>query len=148
MLLKLIDIQHQLIQAGGSNPMSLKTLKGAGTPILALFTSVSTLVCCALPALFVTLGMGAVTAGLVSAVPQIVFLSEHKNVVFTVAGLMLVTACYAMWRSRKDPCPIDPKEAQACKRVRKLSKLILFISVLAYVVGFFFAFLAANIFYG
>jgi hypothetical protein len=127
--------------------MSLKTLKGAGTPVLALFTSVSTLVCCALPALFVTLGMGAVTAGLVSAVPQIVFLSEHKSVIFTVAGLMLVIALYAVRRSRNDPCPIDPVEAQACKRVRKLSKWILFISIFAYVVGFFFAFLAADIFY-
>ena len=128
--------------------MVLNLLKGTGAPVLALFTSVSTLVCCALPALFVTLGMGAVTAGLVSAVPQIVFLSEHKGIVFAGAGLMLVIASYMMWRSRNDPCPIDPLEAQACKRMRSISKWILYVSIFAYVVGFFFAFLAADIFYG
>lgn len=128
--------------------MSLKIWKGAGTPVLALFTSAGTLVCCALPALFAVLGMGAVTAGLVSAVPQIVFLSEHKGIVFSVAGIMLAWAGFMMWRSRNDPCPIDPVEAQACMRVRRLSKWILWVSVLTYLVGFFFAFLAVDIFYG
>ena len=34
-------------------------------PSLSLFTSVGTLLCCALPALLVTLGMGAALAGFV-----------------------------------------------------------------------------------
>ncbi len=128
--------------------MAFRHYRSAGAPMLALFTSASTLICCALPALFVVLGMGAVTAGLVSAVPQIVFLSEHKEIVFAVAGVMLAAAAYMMWRSRNDPCPIDPEAAIACTRARKLSKWILVVSVALYVIGFFFAFLAADLFYG
>ena len=42
------------------------------TPARALFTSFGTLICFALPALFVALGMGAAVAGIVSAVPQLI----------------------------------------------------------------------------
>ena len=38
---------------------------------LSLFTSTGTLICCALPALLVSIGAGAVMAGLIEAVPQI-----------------------------------------------------------------------------
>ena len=46
-------------------------------PTLTLFGSFSTLLCCALPALLVSLGAGAVTIGLVSAVPQLIWLLCH-----------------------------------------------------------------------
>jgi hypothetical protein len=46
---------------------------------LSLFTSFSTLICCALPALLVALGAGAVLSTLVSHVPQLVWVSEHKQ---------------------------------------------------------------------
>jgi len=45
---------------------------------LTLFTSASTLICCALPALLVAIGAGSVMAGLVSNVPQLIWLSKHK----------------------------------------------------------------------
>ena len=57
---------------------------------LTLFTSASTLFCCALPALLVTIGAGSVMAGLVSNVPQLIWLSKHKTLVFVFAGSMLL----------------------------------------------------------
>ena len=65
---------------------------------LALFASSGTLVCCALPALLVALGAGAALSSLVSAVPQLVWISENKGAVFTAAGLMLATAGAVQWR--------------------------------------------------
>ena len=56
--------------------------------LLSLFSSGGTLVCCALPALLVSLGAGAVMASVVSSVPQIVWFSEHKLGVFIFAGVM------------------------------------------------------------
>ena len=47
-----------------------------------LLSSAGTLVCCVLPAVLVTLGAGASLAGLVTAIPQLVWLSEHKTLVF------------------------------------------------------------------
>ncbi len=114
-------------------------------PGLALFLSTGTLVCCALPALFIMLGMGAVFAGLVSAVPQIIWLSQYKLYVFAGAGVALGFAWFMRWRSRNDPCPADPELARACARMRKIGGWALGLSIAVYLVGGFFAFLAPKL---
>jgi hypothetical protein len=110
--------------------------------ILSLFTSATTLVCCALPALLVSLGMGAIMAGLVSAVPQLIWLSEHKVGVFLVAAMFLVAAGWMLWRARLMPCPIDPRQAAACRGLRQFSVWVYIIAMVLYGIGFFFAFVA------
>lgn len=117
-------------------------------PTLSLFTSLGTLICCALPALLVTLGMGAALAGFISTAPWITTISDYKEYVFAGAGIMLALSTYLQWRGRHAPCPADPAKAKACARLRTISWFILGFSLLIYAVGFFFAFLAADIFYG
>ena len=112
---------------------------------LSLFTSTGTLICCALPALLVTLGLGAVMAGLVSTAPWITALSDYKAVVFSVAGVLLLASAFMQWQARNAPCPADPQKAKACMRLRKISMAILIFSFLIYATGFFFAFLAADL---
>src|SRR5271169_2236826 len=56
---------------------------------LSLFTSLGTLLCCALPSLLVLVGLGATVASFLSAVPWLVALSHHKDWVFVVAGLLI-----------------------------------------------------------
>jgi hypothetical protein len=121
--------------------------RDTAAPTLALFGSSMTLVCCALPALFVALGMGAVVAGLVSAVPQITWLSEHKPIVFAGSGALIALSGWLQWRARNAPCPIDPVAARACARLRKVSAWMLAIAGLAWGVGAFFAFFAAKLFF-
>lgn len=111
---------------------------------LSLFASAGTLVCCALPALLVALGMGAVMAGLVSAFPGLVWISEHKNAVFIVAAILLAVAGAMLWRARSLPCPIDPKQAAACTSLRKISWSIYLFALVCYAVGVFFAYFAAR----
>src|SRR5665213_2891670 len=107
---------------------------------LTLFTSMSTLICCALPALFVTLGMGAAFAGLVTKVPQLIWISEHHLLVFGTGGIFLLVGGLLQWQARKLACPIDPKLAEACKTTRSWSPIVYFVSVAIYLVGAFFAF--------
>lgn len=109
---------------------------------LALFTSFGTLICCALPAMLVTLGAGAVVAGLVTAVPQIVAVSIYKDYVFAGAGALLLAAAVARYAARNAPCPIDSTEAAACRRLRRVSGWILAAAGAVYAVGFFFAYIA------
>ncbi len=114
-------------------------------PFLNLFTSFGTIICCALPALLVSLGAGAALAGLVSAVPQLVVLSTYKVEVFGIAGaLILVTGIY-QWKMRNAPCPSDPELARACNRIRKINAWLYGFSVLLYLLGFFFAFVAPRV---
>ena len=117
----------------------------AAISIVSLFSSFSTLICCALPALLVTLGAGAALAGLLSAVPQIIWISEYKITVFTLAGLMLAGSGFLIWRQRSAPCPTEENLAKSCMRLRKLSTVLYLSSVGIYAIGFFFSFLAAKI---
>lgn len=112
---------------------------------LSLFGSASTLVCCALPALLVSLGAGAAFAGLLANVPQLIWLSAHKEITFGVAGLLLVIAGVMRWRARYAPCPADLEQAKLCTRMRRISAWVYWFSVIIYLVGSFFAFLAADV---
>lgn len=114
-------------------------------PTLSLFASTSTLLCCALPAVLVTIGAGAVMAGIASNVPGYIWLTEHKIQLFILSGIMLALAVIMRWKSRKAPCPIDPVQARACTRLRRVSGVLLYTSVVIYLVGGFFAFFAADL---
>ena len=113
---------------------------GLWASVASLFASSGTLVCCALPALLVSLGAGAVMSSLAWAVPQLVFLSEHKEALFTFAGLMLAASAVLQLRNRHAPCPLDLKLRQACLRTRKYSVRMLGVSIAIYAVGGWFAF--------
>nr|WP_295903223.1 hypothetical protein [uncultured Bdellovibrio sp.] len=113
---------------------------------LTLFSSTGTLICCALPALLVSLGMGAVLAGLAGNVPGLIWVSENKLTVFVFAGIMLSFNGFLLWRNRNAPCPVDPKLRDACISGRKFSSRVYILSVLVFLTGFFFAFIAPKIF--
>lgn len=119
--------------------------RDALAPTLSLFASTSTLLCCALPALLVTLGLGASLAGFVSAAPWLVALSKYKVWLFMGSGVLLAGAGWLTWRARSLPCPVDPAAARACQRLRAVSAWMMGISALVWAVGFFFAFLAADL---
>src|SRR3984893_8240635 len=55
----------------------------------SLFSSFSTLICCALPSVLVLLGMGTTVASLLSAAPWLVSLSRHKIWTFSIAGALI-----------------------------------------------------------
>jgi hypothetical protein len=110
--------------------------------VLSLFTSGSTLLCCALPALLVALGAGAALSSLVSAVPQLVWFSEHKEAVFGFATIMLAISGVMQWRARRLPCPADPALARACTSARRTSLVTYLVSLGLFLVGGFFAFVA------
>lgn len=84
-------------------------------PTLSLFTSMGTLICCALPALLVTLGMGAALAGFIGTIPWITGVSEYKEWVFAGAGTMLALSAFLQWQARYTPCPADPaRQRRVC----------------------------------
>jgi len=109
---------------------------------LSLFTSGSTLICCALPATLVAIGSAATLTSLISNFPQLIWISEHKPLVFGSAALMLLIAGFLQWRARYLPCPIDPALAKLCTAARKKSLWVYGISVAMFLVGGFFAFVA------
>jgi hypothetical protein len=110
------------------------------TSVASLFATSGTLVCCAITALLVALGAGAALSSLVSAFPQVVWLSEHKEAVFALAGLMMTGSGVLQWRNRHAPCPTDPALRDACQRTHKVSLRVYLVSLAFFVIGAWFAF--------
>ena len=106
-----------------------------------LFASSGTLVCCALPIILVTFGMGATVAALTSSFPFLVVLSQHKIWVFVVSGVMLLMSAMIIYRPNQS-CPIDPRQAQICQTSKKWNRRIYWLSVIIWCIGFFAAFVA------
>jgi hypothetical protein len=112
---------------------------------LTLFTSFSTLICCALPALIVTLGFGAAMAGFLGDNPQFIFISENKSVVFIIGAILLTLGGYLQYRARFEPCPLDPKLAKACTSSRIFSLRLYLFSVGIYFIGLLFAYILPSL---
>lgn len=109
--------------------------------LLSLFASTSTLICCAIPALLVSLGAGAALASLVAVFPQIVWISEHKEIIFSISAGLMVAGGILQWRNRYAPCPVDPALRNACLKTRKTSLRIYLVSLVLLVIGGWFAFI-------
>ena len=119
----------------------LKTLSNIkNLSFLTLFTSTGTILCCALPALLVTIGAGAALSFLISIFPKIVWVSKYKEYIFIAAFILIILSGYLQWQARKLPCPADKLLAAQCMRARKLSLKIYFISLVTLIIGFAFAF--------
>ena len=116
-------------------------LKEGGVTWLTLFASTGTLVCCALPIMLVTLGMGATVVAMTSTFPFLITLSLYKGWVFAGSGLMLALTGWYIYRPGR-ACPTDPELSRLCNRTRLWNRRIYLMSVLIWGIGFFAAFLA------
>ncbi|HEX4772926.1 MAG TPA: hypothetical protein VH351_18980 [Bryobacteraceae bacterium] len=116
---------------------------------LSLFTSLGTLLCCALPSLLVLFGLGATVATALSLAPWLVALSHHKNWVFIVAGVLIfgnfvyVYALAPKLQARTGAC--DPNDPAACQTASRFSRIVLWCSAALYLVGCFSAYLLGPI---
>ncbi len=107
----------------------------------ALLAGGATLVCCVLPAVMVSLGAGAALVALISNFPQLVWLSEHKLLVFGAAAAMLAISVFMVWRARRLPCPSDPVSGRRCARLRRINLVLCGLATLSIAAGATFAFL-------
>lgn len=106
----------------------------------ALVFSLATLLCCGLPLLLVTLGLGAVVASATSSAPWLVEMSRYKEVTFAASAIVLVLAGWSLYRPGR-ACPTDPTLSMACASADRWSRRIFWVSVLIWVVAVFAAFL-------
>lgn len=74
-------------------------------------------------------------------------MGANKEIVFAVACLVLAASGAWQWHARNLPCPADPAKAKACARLRRISWVLWWIAVAAFLVGGFFAFFAIYVFF-
>jgi len=114
----------------------------------SLFTSLSTLLCCALPSLLVLFGLGASVAPILAFTPWLVTLSRHKVWTFSISCMLIgssfVNIYYFVPRLRGgDVCDVGGRSA--CDDASRVSKLVLWVSAGVYAVGFFVAYVLGPI---
>jgi mercuric ion transport protein len=124
------------------NPIGRTPASSAVLSYFSLFTSVGTLLCCALPSLLVLAGLGASVASTLSALPWLVTLSRHKHWTFSISGTLIALSFVNMYylapRFRARAC--DPENPAACDNASDLARTLLWISAAIYTVGFFAAY--------
>jgi mercuric ion transport protein len=129
------------------NPVARSTASSSLLSYFSLFTSVGTLVCCALPSLLVLAGLGASVASTLSSLPWLVALSRHKQWTFSVSGMLIALSFlnlyYVAPRLKAKAC--TPDSPSACEDASRLSRVLLWASAAIYVVGFFTAYILGPI---
>jgi len=119
------------------------TRRSAVLTYFSLFTSVSTLLCCALPSLLVLFGLGASVASMLAFTPWLVVLSRHKPWTFSISGALIglsfLNSYYFIPRLQGGAvCAVD--DGSVCQDTSRVSKVLLWISAGVYAVGFFVAY--------
>lgn len=105
-----------------------------------LLFSGGTLLCCALPILLVSLGLGAGVVYLTNTFPWLVVLSRHKIWTFAISGAFLLLTAWVIYRPGRS-CPADPELARLCMKADRWNRRVLWLTVGVYGVGFFAAYL-------
>jgi mercuric ion transport protein len=111
---------------------------------LSLFTSLGTLLCCALPSLLVLFGLGATVASVLSEAPWLVSMSHHKHWVFIAAGVLIsgnfvyVYGVAPKLQAKSGAC--DPHDPAACQTASRFSRAVLWCSAMVYLIGCFTAY--------
>jgi mercuric ion transport protein len=123
------------------------TRRSALLSYFSLFTSLSTLLCCALPSLLVLFGLGASVASMLSFFPWLTALSRHKPLTFSISGVLIacsfLNTYYLLPHMKAEACSAD--NPNACEEASRLSRVLLWVSAVIYVVGFLVAFVLGPI---
>ncbi len=112
---------------------------------IVLFTSSSTLICCALPILFVSIGLGAVSASLFASMPFLVTLVQYKSWVFAASGIVLAITAWLLYRPGR-VCPADSELADLCNKAHHWNLRFFWAASLMWLVGFAAAYLALPVY--
>lgn len=112
---------------------------------LTLLASSSTLICCALPAIFVTLGAGATLASVVNIFPELIIISKFKVYISVFALFFLIITGVLIKKASLEPCPTDPNLRYVCMKTRKRSRIIYIISVFIFAFASIFTYIVPTL---
>jgi mercuric ion transport protein len=107
---------------------------------LALFTSISTIFCCALPIILVLLGMGVIFANLTTSFPLINSLAEQSFYLFISSFILLLISGYFVF-IKAQICPVKQKLATICNKSKKINKIIWWLSSIILLISFIFKYI-------
>jgi len=106
-----------------------------------VLASSTTLVCCTLPIVLVSLGLGAVSAALFANVPGVTFVAANKLWFFATSAVLIALGAWALFRPGRT-CPSDPVLAARCAAADRWNRRLLGLAGGLWLIGFASAYLA------
>ena len=113
--------------------------KGRIVHFITLFTSTSTLFCCALPALLAVVAGGAAVSSLISIFPWLIPLSEHKDWLFVIAGFSMTLSGITIFKPKAKLVCLATG-GKGCEVAGKFTRFMFFTSLAIFLTGVFFAY--------
>ena len=108
--------------------------------IWALFLSFPTLICCAIPIILVSLGMGSTVASIYGdKLPFLQWFGSNKIAMFTISGIVLVVSYWLLFRPGRT-CPLDPELARICQNAHYWNVRLLIAATVIWLVSMFSSF--------
>lgn len=108
--------------------------------VLTLFTSISTLLCCALPATISAISGGAAVAAMISSFPWLILLSKNKAWIFLIAGILILLNAMFVFRPKRNlGCHLAGENG--CEISGNFSRITLYIAIGIYLLGSFFSYI-------
>ena len=121
--------------------MKEKHVQSPMVNFFALLSSSSTLLCCALPAILVSMGAGAVFANVISVVPALTVVSRFKIEITIATLIILISVGVLHSKTAKMPCPADPTLGRACLKSRKRSRIVYYLCCIIFAIASTFTFI-------
>ena len=126
--------------------MKEKYVQSPMVNFFALLSSSSTLLCCALPAILVSMGAGAVFANIISVFPALTVISRFKVEITIMTFIILVAVGVLHSKTAQMPCPADPTLGRACLKSRKRSRIVYYLSCIVFATASIFTFIVPEFF--
>lgn len=107
---------------------------------LVLFTTSTTLVCCVIPIIMVSLGFGAAVASLYGKSEILTFIGMHSHYTFILSAGILILAGWLLYRPGRT-CPSNQTLAKHCNSAHKWNAALFWLSIALWTGSFITAYL-------
>lgn len=107
--------------------------------LVLLISNGGVMLCCVLPAILVSLGLGSSLATFLSEYPIFIKITSYKDYIFLFVFFILSFNGYILYKNNKKVCEINNLNKE-CIEVKRVSKLLYFISIFIFLISLYLSY--------
>lgn len=108
--------------------------------LILLILNGGVMLCCVIPAILVSLGLGSTLATFLNHYPIFIKISEYKNYIFIFVFLILIINGFILYTNKNRSCDINSLE-QECTEVKSVSLILYYLSIVIYLISLFLSYI-------
>ena len=107
--------------------------------LILLISNGGVMLCCVLPAILVSLGLGSTMVTFLNEYPIFIKITEYKNYIFSVVLFILFFNGFVIYKNRNKFCEIEGLKNE-CSQVKSVSILLYIFSIIIYLISLFLSY--------